>query len=237
MPYLSSGRTHPGLIRELNEDFFYADDRLGLYIVADGLGGHAAGEVASKLAVESIVDSVKADYLKTPEVRMDLAFRKASQSILVHITENPDHMSMASTAVAMLMEGSKATIAHVGDSRAYVFRDKKIEQLTVDHTWVQSQFEKGLLSEKEISSHPMRNVITQALGNTTSIRIEITPFAAHSGDRFLLCSDGLNGMIHEKTIEQTLRIQDQSDCLSALTQAALREGGADNITVVLIDLI
>jgi len=169
MPYLSSGRTHPGLIRELNEDFFYADDRLGLYIVADGLGGHAAGEVASKLAVESIVDSVKADYLKTPEVRMDLAFRKASQSILVHITENPDHMSMASTAVAMLMEGSKATIAHVGDSRAYVLRDKKIEQLTVDHTWVQSQFEKGLLSEKEISSHPMRNVITQALGNTTSI--------------------------------------------------------------------
>jgi serine/threonine protein phosphatase PrpC len=237
MPYLSSGTTHPGLIRELNEDYFYHDDYLGLYIVADGLGGHTAGEVASKIAVESIIDSVKDSHLNTPEVRMDLAFREASESILEHIKVNPDHMSMASTAVAILVEGSKVTIAHVGDSRSYVLRDKKIKQLTIDHTWVQTQFEKGLLSEKEISSHPMRNVITQALGNTTSIRVEITSFTASTGDRFLLCSDGLNGMIDEKTIEQTLGIENQSECLSQLILAALREGGADNITAVLIDAI
>jgi protein phosphatase len=237
MPYLSAGATHAGLIRDLNEDCFHADDSVGLYLVADGLGGHTAGEVASKLAIETIVQSVKSDYLKTPKSRMESAFHKASQSILVHIEANPDHLSMASTAVGILMEGQSATIAHVGDSRAYLLRNKSIKQLTVDHTWVQTQFEKGLLTENEIISHPMRNVITQALGNISPIRIDIDSVTTALGDRFLLCSDGLNAMINEQTIEQTLCIHDQNECLSKLIQGALQQGGVDNITVVLIDVI
>ncbi len=237
MPYFSSGSTHQGLIRNLNEDYFYCDDHLGLYIVADGLGGHAAGEVASKLAVESIVESVKGNSLKTSETRMDFAFREASQSILVHIKNNPEHTSMASTAVSMLVDGDRVIFSHVGDSRAYVLRDKVIKQMTIDHTWVQSQFEKGLLSEKQVTEHPMRNVVTQALGNTTPIHVEITSFIACPGDRFLLCSDGLNGMVNDNIIEQTLTTRDQSLCLEQLTQEALREGGVDNITLVLVDFI
>jgi protein phosphatase len=244
----AAGLTDVGLVRRHNEDSFYLDDRLGLFIVADGLGGHAAGEVASRIVVEEIADYIgqtaqtEAGALPNFDSRLSRNANRLKQAIfdsdaaiMENIARYPEHDTMGSTVVVCLVEGSKATIAHVGDSRAYMMGRDGIRQLTRDHSWVAEQIANGILTVEEAKRHPFRNVITQALGNGNDLVIDVLELELEASDAVLLCSDGLSGMIDDDGI---LSIFKQASNLQiavrSLVCKAIENGGEDNVTVIIL---
>lgn len=248
MRVISAGLTDIGCVRKHNEDNFLVDDELGLYIVADGLGGHAAGEVASQIVVERvgefIATTVEPDRtwpmvydtnLPYDGNRLKAALMLSDQAIVDNILVNPERESMGSTVVACLVQQEKVTVVHVGDSRAYLLNDNGIRQVTRDHSWVAEQIEQGFLTPEEARKHPFRNVITQALGNGGDLDIVVQEFQVHDSDLLLLCSDGLSGMVQDVDIFSIVR--DSPDLQAAtreLITRAKQNGGEDNITAVLI---
>ena len=248
MRIIAAGRTDVGCVRKHNEDNFLIDSELGLFIVADGLGGHAAGEVASQIVVEKmgqfVSQTVEQDRTWPLEYDVNLAYDAnrlkvalllTDQAILDDIHNNPERESMGSTVVACLVHGHRTTLVHVGDSRAYLLNREGIQQVTRDHSWVAEQVANGILTPDEARKHPFRNVITQALGNGADLDIAVQEIQVMEMDRLLLCSDGLSGMVSDKEI---WRIVEASDSLQEATQqliAVAREnGGEDNITVVIV---
>lgn len=233
--FSSVAKTHVGLVRSHNEDSFFADDAHGLYIVADGLGGHAAGEVASRIVTDSIPkyllehrDSKDSDILKK-------AILYADEMIHQDIEKDERLKTMGSTVVALYCEYSKIHIAHVGDSRAYCFSNGTLERLTKDHTWVEEQITKGLLSEAEAFVHPMRNIITQGLGNNSKIIISQRVLMPKEDSIYLLCSDGLTGMLEDQAIESIFKeSQSDQESLERMHAVAMELGGSDNITAIII---
>jgi protein phosphatase len=234
--------------RRMNEDNFYADSELGLYIVADGMGGHAAGEVASRLAVQEMAKRFHALTQEAQGVGFDEAHREAFLREAIHfandeirkVTQNRLECSgMGTTIVAAVPTATKMIVAHVGDSRAYLFRGESLKLLTWDHSWVNEQIRRGILNEESAKTHPYRNVITQALGSIQEIREEVVMVPAQPGDLFLLCSDGLNSMVSDEQLSQIIcrhldkGLEDLSDHLIA---KAKENGGDDNITVGLIQV-
>jgi protein phosphatase len=246
----SAVASHPGLRRDQNEDAHCVRPDLGLYIVADGMGGHAAGEVASRTAVEVIEafvnDTHDADpnrtwpfpYEPTLSVdgnRLKGAFRLANRRIAAAMDRDEGLKGMATTVAAVLIGHAGPVVAHVGDSRVYRWRAGELQQVTQDHSWVGEQVRAGVLSADDARRHPWRNVVTRALSGGEDPEVEITEVSLEPGDRLLVCSDGLSGVVPFERLGAIVGATDdlQTTC-SKLIDAANEAGGPDNITVAML---
>jgi len=244
----AAGLTDVGLARKHNEDSLFIDVDLGLFVVADGLGGHAAGEVASKIVVDQIAEFIDqtanseitvpigfGDNLSLNGNRLKAAIKISDRAITENIVLYPERDTMGSTVVACLIEGKRVAMAHVGDSRAYLLNKDGIRQLTKDHSWIAEQVENGILTAEEAKRHPFRNVITQALGNGSELEIDVQEFEMADSEAIMLCSDGLSGMVSDDQIlnifNQALNIE---NAVCKLVRKAIENGGEDNISVVII---
>lgn len=234
MRYQWASATHTGLVRSNNEDSLYpttsgsSDDKV-LLIVADGMGGHVAGEVASRIAVDTAVDIVG-----TPGRRV----MGANHAILLEVAENQELAGMGTTMTMLeLGEDGVGRFAHVGDSRAYLWRDGDLRQLTTDHTVAAEYVAAGKLSPEEAVHHPQRNMITRALGLTQNLIVDEFEEPLQPGDRFLLCSDGVNAMLTDEEIADQLAADSAEEAAWGLVEAANRAGGHDNITAVVADVL
>ena len=247
---MHSARSDIGLKRPHNEDRFVADPPLGLYVVCDGMGGGNAGEVASTLAVEAIhahlTEAVRnADLplngacdatVSAPANRLASAIRAANEAVHRESWQ-PDHVGMGTTVVAVLLHQDILAIAHVGDSRLYLIRNGTIQLLTTDHSWVAEQILKGSITEEEAERSPHRNIVTRALGVENSVDVELTEVPVKSGDKLLLCSDGLTRAVHQNDILHILSGSEDLPTMSdRLIGMANEAGGDDNTTVVIVAL-
>ena len=248
----SASATDKGLRRSTNEDCFSAREDLRLFVVADGMGGHAAGEVASQAVVEGIVAFVEATQTMSPDQtwpvpfdleqsvnanRLRAGFRMGNRRIAAQIAASSELRGMATTAVAVLIDGGTGTLAHVGDSRAYRLRDGQLDRLTRDHSWVEEQIRVGALSEAVARQHPWRNIVTRALSGSEDLEVDIQEVALQSGDRLLLCSDGVFTVLDDGQIGEVLRRKTDLDQLChALIQGANDGGGPDNVTAVVLEI-
>ena len=227
--------TDQGHARSNNQDAFYAGDRL--LVVADGMGGMAAGDVASRLAVDAMASL---DMPIGNEHQMDAlhkALEVANGRIAEKVSEDAALEGMGTTMTAVIFSGDRAALAHVGDSRAYLLRDGRLNQLTKDDTYVQMLVDQGLIRPEEAAGHPRRAVVTQALqGEPVSPSYMIVE--PEPGDRWLLCSDGLTTVVPAERIEDELAaVRDPQECAERLLELALQGGGPDNVTVIVADLV
>lgn len=240
MRIVGCGRTHRGRLRPHNEDSLLVDPRRGLFAVADGMGGHAAGEVASRLAIEA-TDDVLGQARETGTDLADIlkrAVEEANGRIADHTTKNPEFQGMGTTLVAGVAVEDILWIAHVGDSRAYLIRDGALSQLTTDHSFVNELVRLGMLSREEAARDPRRNVVTRALGSGVSVAPDIIPQKIRPDDLLLFCSDGLNTMLTDQAILDVVLANDGDPerCCEALIEEANEAGGEDNITVVFLSV-
>jgi protein phosphatase len=241
------GASHVGCRRDVNEDSLLVAPEIGILAVADGMGGHAAGEVASGLVIETLRDylSGKQPPATLPPLAPDsrlgpdanklrAAIHLANARIFESIESRQELRGMGTTIVAALFQGDRLTIGYVGDSRAYLFREGTLRQLTADHSWVQEQVALGLLSPSEAHRHPFRNIVTRALGSREEVLLDIHEERLNPGDTLLLCSDGLNSMLEDHRIEEIIRLagEDTARACQDLVEAANQAGGEDNITVI-----
>ncbi len=231
-----SARSDVGLIREINEDSGYAGPRL--LVIADGVGGHAAGEVASAVAVGTLAtldeDSPGGDILD----RLSTAVRSANSHLRDMVNGDPDLRGMGTTVTALLRAGSRFGLVHVGDSRGYLLRDGQLQQITRDHTFVQTLLDEGRITAEEADHHPQRNLITNALDGREDVELDLSVRETRAGDRYLLCSDGLSGVVSEDTIRDTLAAEASTDvAVQKLVELALKGGGPDNITAIVADVV
>lgn len=224
--------SHVGLRRELNEDTYYGDAELGLWLVADGMGGHDSGEVASALARDTVVREVRAGK------PLAEAIRRANEDIIRQSKQRNETMPMGTTVVAIRVASTgRFELAWVGDSRAYLWNGK-LQQVSSDHSYVQELIDQGQLTPEQARSHPYRNVVTKALGVTEPEKLDIETVTGElrPGTSILLCSDGLTEEVDEGMIAATVAQKEVSaqECVDHLVAAALDGGGSDNITVVLL---
>ena len=233
--------TDMGKIRNMNEDYFYTSiDALGhlpnLFIVADGMGGHNGGEFASRHTVDSIVKGVKKCRKKDPEAILQTAITASNQALLEHVRIYPKMKGMGTTVVAATYNKGQLTVANVGDSRLYLVGDK-IRQITTDHSLVQEMIRIGELTEEEARNHPNKNVITRAIGPEKEVRIDFFQVEPLPGDKILLCSDGLTNMVEDAQIQLILNDTEMTleRKVELLVDTANKNGGKDNITVVVVD--
>lgn len=249
----TAGQTDVGRKRSHNEDNFYLMHEQSLFLVADGMGGHAAGEVASKLAIDTVVQFFK-DTAEDEEVtwpyKMDkgvsyeenrLATGVKLSNLRIHETgvNNPDKKGMGTTLVGTHFIGNVAILAHVGDSRIYRLRDNKLKQLTEDHSLLNDYIKMKELTEEDIKNFPHKNVIVRALGMKETVQVDVITDHSQLGDMYMLCSDGLSGMIEDPQIEE-LMVHNRDNvkrCCSRLIDLANKNGGIDNITVVVVKVI
>jgi serine/threonine protein phosphatase PrpC len=248
--------TNPGLKRTSNEDSYCARPDLGLFVVADGMGGHVAGEVASRVAVDAIEafagETAGADRNRTwpfpydanvgvDANRLKAAFRLANRRIGAAMEGSQDLRGMATTASAVLVGGggreSAAAIAHVGDSRVYLMRSEGLQQLTHDHSWVEEQVRAGTMTAVAARQHPWRNVVTRALAGGDDPEVDVVEVTLEPGDRVLLCSDGLFAVLPNERISEILK---RDGALEALCERLIEDanagGGPDNITTLLLQV-
>ncbi len=229
-----------GRARRLNEDSFAIEPEQGLYLVADGMGGHGHGEVASRLAARTVRESLgrgrrRRGRRSSMASRLKKAIAAANRQVLEEVERDVSLQGMGTTLVALVLEGERAVVAHVGDSRAYRFRDGRLEPLTSDHTWVREQVSAGRISETQARSHPFKSVVTRALGGEPGVEVETLELSVQPGDLLLLCSDGLTTMLTDDKIGECLgETAPPAEICRALVRAANAEGGRDNITVLLL---
>lgn len=238
MKLRAAGLSDIGRRRTANQDQFVIDESIGLFAVADGMGGHAAGEVAAGLAIDALRESLadESGDASAAGDKLQHGLNAGNRRICESMEQRPEWNGMGTTMVAMLQQQDAVTIGHAGDSRAYLWRGGELRLLTSDHSWVNEQVRRGLLSPDEANRHPMRNIVTRALGNQPTVEVDVTDETLRPGDLFLLCSDGLNGMIDDGEIGTTLaRHADvPAEACRALVEAANEAGGDDNITVVVV---
>ena len=244
--------TDKGLRRSTNEDNLAVRDDLGLFVVADGMGGHAAGEVASQAAIEGIVAFAEATVSVSSDQtwpipfnpnqsvnanRLDAGFRMADRRIAAEAAASAELRGMATTAVAALITDSVVTLAHVGDSRVYRSHQGQLEQLTRDHSWVEEQIRAGTLTESAARAHPWRNIVTRALSGSEELEVDIRELSLAPGDRLLLCSDGVFAVLTDDQIGEVLQQHADLDAAChALIKGANDGGGPDNVTVVVLEV-
>jgi protein phosphatase len=237
----SFGLTDVGRRRSSNEDDFLVEPARGLFAVADGMGGHAAGEVASRLAIESLDASFRdgaippGDPLGAAE-RLRAAVVSANRAIWDAILGHDERRGMGTTLAVVLTLGDQVVVGHVGDSRVYLFRENRLARLTSDHSWVNEQVRMGFLTDEAAQRHPMRNIVTRALGSREDVAVDVALEPFRAGDVILLCSDGLNTMVPDEDIRDLLerhRTDPEAACRS-LVDEANRRGGEDNVTVVVV---
>jgi serine/threonine protein phosphatase PrpC len=230
-----AARSDVGLLRQNNQDSAYAGPRL--LVVADGMGGHVGGDVASSVAVATLSpldeESAGPDLLD----RLAKAVEAANETLRDMMQGDPALAGMGTTLTALLRSGSRLGLVHVGDSRCYLLRDGELQQLTRDDTFVQTLVDEGRITAEEAGHHPQRSMITNALQGGGSVDMHLSVREARVGDRYLLCSDGLSGVVSEETLRDTLGKADADIASDALVQLALRGGGPDNITVIVADVV
>jgi serine/threonine protein phosphatase PrpC len=231
----SFGSSDPGKQREINEDSFLIDSKKYLYLVADGMGGHSAGEVASKMACTSFsehfsdtADNIGEHMIDCMKKVNAVVYSKAASEINLH--------GMGTTMVACFCTGDTAHICHAGDSRAYLFRNEELHQLTEDHSAVALMLRQGYITREEAEDHPMKNRITKAVGTMPDIVPDYTSCPLKKNDLLLICSDGLTNMVKEPDIKEILRLKSSiEERVLLLIQTANNNGGLDNITAVLVE--
>jgi len=232
-----SGKTDIGLKRKNNEDAFFISPDQYFCLVADGVGGAAAGELASKIFIESTIETFTGNSDRSGKeikYRVQKAFRLANDNMLMHVTQNPDHKGMGCTAELLAFSDESFIIGHIGDSRTYCLKNRQLEQLTQDHTLVQQQLVAGLITRDKIKQHPLRNVIFRSIGLTKEPELDLLKGKACPEDLFLLCSDGLTDMVPDDQIRNILCSGiDIHRKVEELIETAKLAGGRDNITVVL----
>jgi protein phosphatase len=226
------------MVRETNQDYFYADEENHLYIVADGMGGHNAGDLASRLSVKTIVTHFDPQFL-TQNIEiykqhlLDLV-RQANETVYKTSLENPDFSGMGTTLVMVAIHGKQGVILNVGDSRVYHIRKGVIEQITTDHTLVQALYENGDISLEETYNHPQKNVITRAVGTDLTTLVDSCVVNLIEGDQLMLCSDGLTNYLGDEEIAAKSQL-DLRTAVEACVDLALKRGGKDNITALFIE--
>ncbi len=236
--FTSAGRTDIGVVRSGNEDSFLLEPERGFFIVADGMGGHAAGEVASDMAVRIVARALagvigKADTEAADVMRQ--AIVDANGRIFERTLVEEDKRGMGTTTTAMVINGARYLIGQVGDSRAYVLRDGGLLQITKDHSYVQEQVDAGYLTPEQARTHPYSNVITRCVGANSDVAPDIYLGHLREGDVYLLVSDGLTGMLEDRDVFEIMRgNQSPGQLVDTLISEANRRGGLDNVTVILI---
>ena len=229
------GASDPGCVRNNNEDSFLVAPELGLYVVADGMGGAQAGEHASRLAVDSVRESVEAAAGKIEPQVLVSAFEEANRRVMEKASQDPTMEGMGTTLVAALAMGMDLVIASVGDSRVYIYEDGTLSAITEDQTWVNEVGRRLGLDEESLKTHPMRHVLTMAIGVSDQLRVHTYLIKPAPGLQVLLCSDGLHGVAEEPEIAKTLgsKATLEAKC-QELIAAARERGGPDNITAILL---
>ena len=243
--------TDKGQVRSLNEDFYACRPQLGLFIVCDGMGGEAAGEVASRMATETIlrqldgadpqtaaqVDAVERGFQEATR-RLQSAIRLSNQAIHEESKKNVEQSGMGTTVVCAWIRDNLASLAHVGDSRAYLWRQQGFEQLTQDHSLVEEQVRAGLLTREESRRAEDQNVLLRALDGKPELEVDLAEVPLLPGDYLILCSDGLTRMVDDDTLAATItRLRQPQKICDSLVERANRNGGEDNITVVIIQAL
>lgn len=252
--FQAAGLSDRGLKRAHNEDSLSVVPDLGLFIVADGMGGHSAGEVASRQAIETIVDFLRMGEEETArfappapnpnlsetENRISSAVQLANRDVHKLAEDHSEFHGMGTTIVGILIDPDKplAGIAHVGDSRCYRVRDGKIEQLTLDHSWVSEQLQKKIITPEEAKNHRWKNVITRALGHRRDVEVDVQTTDLRPNDLYLLCSDGLCGLVDDDNLRRILLSHaDLDEVVTDLIRAANEAGGHDNISIVVVRIL
>ena len=246
----SYGQTDVGRRRKLNEDAFLANPEANLYAVCDGMGGHNAGEVASKMAIETLAAFIEKSR-KEKEItwpygldvnlsydgnRIKTAIKLANKKVFRAADNREDYTGMGTTVVAALVTGNGMTIGSAGDSRCYLLREGQLTQLTRDDSWVSAALGEGILNSDEIEKHPLRNVITKAVGAKDNIELDVVEHTLAPGDVAFLCSDGLHAMLNDEKIREALTPFPPTlpEAAAKLIAAANEAGGKDNVSVVLL---
>jgi len=246
MRIVSTGMTDVGLKRGHNEDNYLINEELNLFVVADGMGGHAGGEYASAIAVNTVEEVVteleldgphdiaeQADPIEATSHKLSHAIRLAGRRIFDKARQRPSYHGMGTTAVVLLVQGDCAFVAHVGDSRLYLCRDGEVEQVTEDHSLIAEKVKHGLITPEEAKNHRMRNVITRSLGYQEEVDVDLQVLPVQEGDQYLLCSDGLSGYLSAEEIGGVLVANDTQQAARQLVMMACDRGGDDNITAVI----
>ncbi|MSX14405.1 MAG: serine/threonine protein phosphatase [Actinobacteria bacterium] len=238
--FAASSRSAVGLVRNGNEDSALIDSRV--IAVADGMGGHAGGEVASATAINTLAKIIPV--ISSDEIDSDSAedlflnsLYSVDEQIKIVADEDPGLSGMGTTLTALFLQGESVALLHVGDSRAYRLRGSSIEQLSADHTVLQELISKGAISISEAADHPQRSILTQALMGEGNLEAALQLFSVEAKDRYLLCSDGLTGVLSEKEIKSLIKGKDRDEAISALIDATYINGAPDNVTVVIADVV
>lgn len=237
--FTCAGRTDVGVIRSGNEDSYLMVPERGVFIVADGMGGHAAGEVASEMAVKIIAEKLEGIHGAADARAADLmrqAIQEANGAIFTRTLSEQDKRGMGTTATAMVINGTRYLIGQVGDSRAYVMRERRLAQLTKDHSYVQEQVDAGYLTPEQARTHPYSNVITRCVGANSDVAPDVYAGTLRSNDIYLLASDGLTGMLEDHDLDTIMTAHTKSPArmVDTLIAEANHRGGLDNITAIVI---
>lgn len=231
----AAASTDVGLRRRINEDRYALDPELGLYLVADGMGGHTAGQVASELAVEAALQAIRTLEGASASLAEKLRYAVASANRAIYTTarERPELAGMGTTLVCLLWGGGRAALGHVGDSRAYLVRGERIRQLTDDHSIVGELLRRNEISEDAAREHPHRHVLTRALGVRKAVEPDLAELTPQAGDLFVLCSDGLTGHVEDHEIAKAVTQEtDLQEACERLVDLANGRGGEDNTTII-----
>ncbi len=245
------GMTDVGRKRDKNEDSLLVNGDLGVFVVADGMGGHQGGEIASRIAVKTVEDTIS-QVVRDPEatIATDMAFdrshpgellkyaiRVASGKIYDEACNTPHLKGMGTTVVSLYVKDGKGFVAHAGDSRAYLARDGEMKQITADHSLVAEQLRAGFITRDEIKNHKYKNIITRSVGFQGDVEVDLNQWETKKGDRFLLCSDGLSNLVDEAELKRVLCGSSPKNACKRLIEAANLKGGDDNITVVIVSIL
>ena len=232
-----NGHSEAGRVRSINQDSFYVGELSSgfLAVVADGMGGHKTGEVASQKAVEVIQRELETSS-NYPPAALARAVQTANLEIYDYASQHPEHQGMGTTLTTVFVDDQVGLVGHVGDSRAYIIRNGKLRQLTFDHSWVAERVRQGILTQDEAKHHRLRNVITNALGATPEVKLDVLHFDVKASDKILVCSDGVSMLLSEEQILEIVNNHHPDEAMRQLLEEANRRGSPDNITAVVMEV-
>lgn len=238
----SYGRTDIGLRRSVNQDYvYYSDEAVGnlpnLFVVADGMGGHKAGDFASKFCVESFIDCALNSTNTNPIAIMKEALHKVNGELIEKAKSKEEYNGMGTTFVGAVINNNKLYVANVGDSRLYYVTDEEIKQITLDHSLVEELIRTGQLERQKVRNHPEKNIITRAIGANDEVIVDFFEVTLNEGDKIVMCSDGLSNMVEDDEIRDIVKFNDVEKAVNELIDRANYYGGNDNIAVVVVDYI
>lgn len=232
-----SGQSEAGRVRTINQDSYFVGELADAYlaVVADGMGGHKTGEVASQKAVEIIQRELSSSQ-NHPPAALARAVQAANLEIFDQAAEHPEQQGMGTTLTTVYIDDQVGIVGHVGDSRAYLIRDNAIRQLTFDHSWVAERVRQGILTQDEARHHRLRNVITNALGATPAVKLDVLHFEVLVGDKLLLCSDGISMLLSDEQLLAIVQQHTPSEAVSQLLKEANGRGSPDNVTAIVLEI-